>query len=135
MLASSALRRSSSATAGGERLVGRVCRLVKDGVLVQIMAAPTSKVHMVQLNAQDKVQVPHPPHPARRLMIHDDVELTKGPGGEGWLAAVLDDAGPSQGRTKTGLPHLDNGLGGGGGGKGPQLLSDLHGWKNKKGKH
>lgn len=116
---------SASAAAAADKVVGKVCRLVTGGALVQLRDAPATKV-----------QVAHPPAPAKRLMIHDNVELTRGAGAgaaEGeWAAAVLDEpAGSAGGRVKTGLPHLDER--GGGGGK-PQLLSDLHPWRKKKGK-
>lgn len=103
--------------------IGKVTRLVTGGALVQLRDEPAQKV-----------QVAHPPAPAKRLMIHDDVVLTAGAVEGEWTAAVLvDDASakPSAGRVKTGLPHLDER--GGGGGK-PQLLSDLHPWRKKKGK-
>jgi hypothetical protein len=107
--------------------LGKVCRLVQGGALVQLA------------HSADKVTVAHPPKPAPRLMIHDEVTLTKIYGADAtaeisWAAAVLEAtdaaaAAGGRGRVKTGLPHLDER--GGGGGK-PALLSDLHPWSKKK---
>ncbi|KAG8458782.1 hypothetical protein KFE25_005209 [Diacronema lutheri] len=111
---------STAASGAGDKVVGKVCRLVTGGALVQLRDAPATRV-----------QVAHPAAPARRLMIHDDVELTRGAAADGeWSAAVLDEpsARASGGRVKTGLPHLDER---GGVGTKPQLLSDLHPWRKK----
>lgn len=98
--------------------VGKVVRLVPDGALVKLRDG-----------SDDKLRVPHPQKPAKRLMIHDDVVLSKAADGS-WLATVFDDPSSSSGipRSRAGRSHLDDMMGG----KSTGLLSDLHGWRKKK---
>lgn len=99
--------------------LGKVTRLLKDGALVKLR------------DSDEKVEVPHPPKPALRLMIHDDVELVPLSDGA-WTASVFEDPTSMQGvpRSRAGRSHLDDLAGAGG--KKNGLLSDLHGWRNKK---
>lgn len=116
-LTARAFERALGTTANAK--VGKVTRLLKDGALVKLR------------DTDEKVEVPHPSKPSPRLMIHDDVELVHSDGA-GWTATVFEDPTSTQGipRSRAGRSHLDDLAGAGG--KKNGLLSDLHGWRNKK---
>lgn len=98
-----AISRLASAVRGlsTSAVVGKVFRLVADGALVKLRGS------------DDKLQVPHPPKPEKRLMVHDDVQLDKLSDGS-WRAKVFDDPTSMRGlpRTRAGRSHLDDMMGG-----------------------
>jgi hypothetical protein len=88
---------SSKQPAGG--VVGKVVRLVAGGALVQLRGSA------------ERVECPHPPKPAKRLMIHDDVQLSATDGS--WTAEAFDDPSSTRGvpRSRAGRSHLDDLMG------------------------
>jgi hypothetical protein len=119
MAAMIALRGARHFVTNANAKLGKVTRLVKDGALVKLR------------DSDEKVEVPHPSKPSPRLMIHDDVELVHSDSA-GWTATVFEDPTGTKGvpRSRAGRSHLDDLAGAGGTKNG--LLSDLHGWRNKK---